>query len=200
MIQQKTFPEIKYDKEYNISDLEKINSYFKQFSSLEKLIKMLKKLFGNKQIDISFEDKNENIIKIFFINPIDEEEKIYIPLNKKEEGEKDIIKKLCHTVKELKEENNSMKKIIQELIEENKNMKNTINDLIQKVNLLMNNNNNKNNNINNQTNECFSLYKESFIVTNFDDEELISSWILPRGIVKYKRIYRASQNGDTIAD
>ena len=68
-------------------------------------------------------------------------------------------------------------------------MKNEINDLIQKVNLLMNNNNN--NNFNNQTNECFSLYRESFIVTNFDDENLISSWILPKGIIKYKRIYRA---------
>lgn len=91
-----------------------------------------------------------------------------------------------------------MKTIIQELKEENKNMKNEINDLIQKVNLLMNNNNN--NSFNNQTNECFSLYRESFIVTNFDDENLISSWILPKGIIKYKRIYRASQDGDTISD
>ena len=82
-----------------------------------------------------------------------------------------------------------MKTIIQELKEENKNMKNEINDLNQKVNLLMNYNNN--NSFNNQTNECFSLYRESFIVTNFDDEKLISSWILPQGFVKYKRIYRA---------
>lgn len=86
-----------------------------------------------------------------------------------------------------------MKTIIQELKEENKNMKNEINDLIQKVNLLMNNNNN--NSFNNQTNECFSLYRESFIVTNFDDENLISSWILPKGMKNIKEYIEPPKMG-----
>ena len=45
-----------------------------------------------------------------------------------------------------------------------------------------------------------NLIEVSNIITNKNDEELINSWISPNNIVKYKRIYRATKDGDKASD
>ena len=64
---------------------------------------------------IKEESNDGSIINIYFINPIDDEDNIFIPLNKKKEDQNNLIEILCKTIKELKEDKDLMKKSIQEL-------------------------------------------------------------------------------------
>ena len=70
---------INYQAILNVHELEELNPYFKQFQSIEKIIKNFKRLIESNQLNI--EQKNSEL-KLFFINQVNEDEKIFIKLNK----------------------------------------------------------------------------------------------------------------------
>ena len=217
LIDLKSFPERKYFNIFNLLQLQGLNPYFKQFISIEKIIKSLNKVIENNQMKIKEESNDGTIIKIYFINPIDDEDNIFIPLNKKKEDQNNLIEMLCKTIKELKEDKDLMKKSIQELKEdkdlmkksiqelkedkeksiqelkeENISLKKMINELNEKVNLLINNSK--------KENSISNLKEESIIITKNEDMELINSWISTNKNIKYKLLYRASKDGDKASD
>ena len=203
LIDLKSFPERKYFNIFNLLQLQGLNPYFKQFISIEKIIKSLNKVIENNQMKIKEESNDGSIINIYFINPIDDEDNIFIPLNKKKEDQNNLIEILCKTIKELKEDKDLMKKSIQELKEdkeksiqelkeENISLKKMINELNEKVNLLINNSK--------KENSISNLKEESIIITKNEDMELINSWISTNKNIKYKLLYRASKDGDKASD
>ena len=217
LIDLKSFPERKYFNIFNLLQLQGLNPYFKQFISIEKIIKSLNKVIENNQMKIKEESNDGSIINIYFINPIDDEDNIFIPLNKKKEDQNNLIEILCKTIKELKEDkdlmNKSIKELkedkdlmkkniqelkedkeksIQELKEENISLKKMINELNEKVNLLINNSK--------KENSISNLKEESIIITKNEDMELINSWISTNKNIKYKLLYRSSKDGDKASD
>jgi len=67
LIDLKSFPEIKYFNNFNLQQLQALNPYFKQFISIEKIIKSIKFIESNK-IKIKEEIINESsIINIFLL-------------------------------------------------------------------------------------------------------------------------------------
>ena len=184
----------KYQNSLNIEKLQELNPYFKQFTSINKVIKFFKKIFKTNEIKIQ---QNKLNINLYFINPVDEEEKIYIELKEIKEDQKTIINNLCQIIKEIKEENIQLKKEIKELKE------NIIQSLVNennKINISLKELKKEINNINNNINFISNLNEESKIINNQDDVDLINSWISFNKNIKYKRIYRATEDGDKASD
>ena len=128
---------IVFENILNLNQLYQLNPYFRQFISIEKLIKTIKKFFENNEIKIK---ENNNDMNIFFNNPIDEDEKIYIPLNRTKKSEKILIKNLYDKMSKIMEENNEIKKEIEELKKDKNKMENKIDELnknneIMKINI-----------------------------------------------------------------
>lgn len=93
----------KYMNIFSLSSLKLMNFWFNQFSSIDKLTRIIKNLMNSNNFKIK--EGNNGAKTIYFSNPIDEEDIIRIELNKKEKSEKEIIKNLLNTIIELKDKN-----------------------------------------------------------------------------------------------
>ncbi len=200
LIDLQSFPNIIYRNIFNFTQLQTLNLWFKQFSSIEKIIKMLNKMIQSNNFKIKNNSNNQNNSKtIYFVNLLDEEDCILIELKKIEQNQNDIIQTLLKTVKDLKEENSclekkmeSMNKKIIQIEKENNSLKLKVEDLIQKMDKFTQNNN--------KLNENFSLLNNSLLINELEEEKLINSWISPNKSIKYDLLYRATKNGDKLSD
>ena len=181
----------KYINISSLNSLKKSNFWFNQFSSLEKLIKILKNIMNSNKFKIK-EDKND-IKVIYFSNPLDEEDLICLELQKEEKSEKEIIKELLNTVKELKEKNellenkiNNLEKIEKENREKILMLEKQIKDINEKL---------RESNCINSENTLDSL-----IVSKQEDIKLLKEWISPNQKISFELIYRATRDGDTTED
>ena len=200
----KIFPNIIYKNIFTLNDLQKINCWFKQFTTLDKLIKIINNMINTNNIKIKNEQSNNNNQYIYFVNPFDEDDIISIELKQKEQNQSDINNNLLQLIKEQKEKNiflenkidlienniRNLEQKIDNLILENKTLKENINNLTKELNGY------KINKINNQ----YSLLDNSLIITNQDEVKLINSWIAPNKNLKYELLYRATRDGDTLND
>lgn len=191
---------IRYQIILNIQKLEELNPYFKQFQSIEKIIKNFKRLIESNQLNI---EQNNSELKLFFVNQVNEDEKIYIKLNQINEDEHSIINKLIQIIKDLKEENTNIKKEIKEikelkeqkiqsLIDDNTSLKEKLNEILKEINTLKN-----------EVIITSNLDKESSIIKKKEDINLLNSWISPlilRKNIKFKKLYRATEDGDKASD
>lgn len=81
-----------------------------------------------------------------------------------------------------------MKELKEQTFQDNKSMKEQINELLSQINTL-------------KQKFVSNLDKESMIVKNKEDIDLISSWINPFcKNIKYRRLYRATEDGDKTSD
>lgn len=183
----------KYMNISSLSSLKLINFWFNQFSSVEKLTRVIKNLMNTNIFKIK--EGNNGSKFIYFSNPIDEEDIISIKLNKKEKSEKEIINNLLKTIKELKEKNAFLENKINNL--ENKYDK-TINMLGKQIDDMrkkmeeqkpINNNSIK-----------LDLSMNSLIISKEDDINLLKEWISPKKNVSFQLLYRATRDGDTKKD
>jgi len=186
---------ISYQNVLDIKKLQALNPYFKQFDSIEKVFKNFKKFLDKFNIE-----QNNSELNLFFINPLDEEEKIYIKLDKIKEDDNTRINRLIQIIKDMKEENTIIAKelkvlkeqTIQSLIDDNKTMKEKIKELLKEINELKE-----------KVLIVSNLDKESIIVQNKEDIELINSWVSLFGHykkIKFKKLYRAKEDGDKASD
>ena len=204
LIDLQSFPNIIYRNIFNFTQLQTLNLWFKQFSSIEKVIKMLNKMIQSNNFKIKNNSNNQNNSKIiYFVNLLDEEDCILIELKKIEQNQNDIIQTLLKTVKDLKEENSCLEKKMDEKIEsmnkkiiqiekENNSLKLKVEDLIQKMDKFTQNNN--------KLNENCSLLNNSLLINEIEEERLINSWISPNKSIKYDLLYRATKDGDKSSD
>ena len=188
----------KYIGIFNLSKLKEINDWFKQFSSLEKMIKAIKKKMNSNEFKLK--DEQGETKTIYFTNPEDEEDIISIELKKQEKTQKEIIKDLLNTVNELNEKNTLLE-----------NKVNTLNNIINNIEkkydekiLLLEE---KMNNINKKIEEQNKIKEmmgdtsiESLIISEKKDINLLKEWISPEKNISFKLIYRATRDGDTCED
>ena len=187
----------KYQNIFSLNTLQKMNYWFKQFPSMDKLVKIFNNMMKSKKFRIKNEENENNSNKIiYFSNALDEEDIIYIKLNLKEQNQNDINKKLLQMINDLKEKNSSLEKKIC-VIDKTYGEKITL--LEKEINILNEkiNEHKKKNLININYSK---LLNDSLIIKTKLDEDLINSWIAPNKNISYKLIYRASRDGDTEND
>lgn len=191
----------KYQNIFSLNTLQKMNYWFKQFPSMDKLVKIFNNMMKSKKFRIKNEENENNTPNnsnkiIYFSNALDEEDIIYIKLNLKEQNQNDIIKKLLQMINDLKEKNSSLEKKIC-VIDKTYGEKITL--LEKEINILNEkiNEHKKKNLININYSK---LLNDSLIIKTKLDEDLINSWIAPNKNISYKLIYRASRDGDTEND
>ena len=188
---------ISYQNSLNIKKLQELNQFFNSFNSIEGVIKFFKTQLDRNKLNIK---QNDSKIQIFFINPADEDETIYIDLNKIQEDNDSTINKLIQIIKDMKEENSKIneelkilkEQTIQTLIDDNKTMNEQIKELMKEIKIL------KEKDI-----IISNLDKESIIVQKKEDADLINSWIRHSFYCKkfkYKKLYRAREDGDKASD
>ena len=114
---------------FSLTSLKIINIWFNQFSSLDKIFKVIKRLMNENKFQIKEEINSENILNIFFYNPLDEEDIITIKLNKKEESDKETIKYLLEIIDELKEKNTLLENKINKIEEKYDTLQKQINQI-----------------------------------------------------------------------
>ncbi len=98
----KIFPNIIYKNIFTLNDLQKTNSWFNQFTTLDKLIKIINNMINTNKIQIKDEQHNNNNQYIYFVNPLDEDDIISIELKQKEQNQSDINNNLLQFIKNKK--------------------------------------------------------------------------------------------------
>ena len=164
---------IQYERKYYKEEFESINKLFKMYNSTLQLFNNLTEFFNNKLFDAEINQeeiilKMENIIAEFSL-------KIPLKQNKLDEN----TQKLLDLIKELKEENDELKKILKSQ-EENynqiiKRLENDIQIIKTKIS---------------QNNEIFLM--------NEEEKNLISNWIEENSKKEFKLIFKSSLNDDLI--
>lgn len=131
---------------------------------------------------------------------MNEDEKIYIKLNQINEDTKSTVNKIVQIIKDLKKEDDNIKKEIKELkeqkiqslINENISLKERLKEILKEINTLKN-----------KDNISSNLDKESSIVKSKEDIDLLNSWISRVCFsknIKCKKLYKATENGDRGSD
>ena len=177
----KSFPINKYQNILDLNSLKKINCWFNQFSSIDKLAKLFNKMMKSNKFKIKDEI---NILNkhIYFLNPLDEDDIISIELLPKEKNQEEMIKELYKKNILLEQKIKSMEEKFEE----------KINTLEKKINLICKQKNVPEN--------AYSLLNDSLIISKKEEIDLLNSWISPGNRKEYKLIYSASKNGDKVTD
>ena len=103
--EDESVPMINYNLKYSLSDLGKINRYFRMFESLEELIPELKNLCDEKKVKIQ---KNKGSVILTLNVPLKVQKEAHLTLPQAEMEPKQVIADLCSTVNELKKKIKSM--------------------------------------------------------------------------------------------
>ena len=75
LIDLKSFPSIKYLNIFNMTQLQGLNLWFKQFSTIDKIVKMFNKMVKSNEFKVKNVTNNQNKY-IYFVNIIDEDDVI----------------------------------------------------------------------------------------------------------------------------
>ena len=179
-----------YESKFSFSELKQINSFFSQFSNVEKIGKLYTNLLNGKKITL---EENQNEINLSFMNIT--EEKIQIIIKKKElsKNEKfdklsEIVENLIKDIQELKEDNKLLK-------EENKKIKEELNQLNQFKLKIEQKEKEKE-----KEEEKYYKLENSSIIKDKENVKMISNWIMPNKKIKYTQIYKATRDGGTGQD
>ena len=177
----KSFPTNKYQSILNLNTLKKINFWFNQFVSIDKLVKLFNKMMKSNEFKIK-ENTSKLNKSIYFLNPLDEEDIISIELLQKEKNQEDMIKELYKKNLLLEKRLDSLESKFEE----------RISALEKKFDLISNQ-------IPQLTN-TYTILNDSLIIKKKEEIDLINSWISPGYRKEYKLIYSASKNGDKVSD
>ena len=101
--EDETTPMINYTFKYSLSDLEKINRYFRGFDSFEELMPELKDLCEEKENKIKIQKNRGNII-LTLILPKKKDNEAHLTIPQAKMDDHQVIIDLCSTVNELKKQ------------------------------------------------------------------------------------------------
>ena len=188
-------PNYKFMDVFSLDDLKKKNFFFNQFKHSDQMIKVISNIMNKNEFKIN-DEKNESKT-IYFSNPLIEDEIIEIELKMKEKSQKEIIKDLSNTIKDLTEKNTFLENKIN-------SMETLINDIQKKYDEKILQLEENLNNINKKFEEQNSIIQDnsidSLIVSKKEDVQLLKEWISPYKKISFNLIYRATRDGDTIND
>jgi len=188
-------PNYKFMDVFSLDDLKKKNFFFNQFKHSDQMIKVITNIMNKNEFKIN-DEKNESKT-IYFSNPLIEDEIIEIELKMKEKSQKEIIKDLSNTIKDLTEKNTFLENKI-------KSLETLINDIQKKYDEKISQLEENLNNINKKFEEQNSIIQDnsidSLIVSKKEDVQLLKEWISPYKKISFNLIYRATRDGDTIND
>ena len=103
--EDETVPMINYSSKYSLSELGKVNRYFRMFESLEELIPELKNLCDEKKVTIQ---KNKGSVILTLNVPLKNQNEAHLTIPQAEMEPKQVIADLCSTVNELKKKIKTM--------------------------------------------------------------------------------------------
>ena len=176
--------DILYKTESSLEELYKMKKIFKQFDSIEEAFNLFFKVLDETKVNIKKKDNKINLT--FIIEFMGKKDEIEINLMPEEAKIDTIVMKLCETVKELKNENDSLKKELKDYKNFTENKIKELEALIKKESETLKANFEK-----------FEKIKDSLII-KYNELNLIETGVknkLNKKIKKYTLLFRASKDG-----
>lgn len=173
-----SFPSNQYEGEFSKSYLEKLSKFFLLFDNLEDSLPALKNKLEKKEILISL---NEDIFKLTFQLNIMNLKDPSFELKKKKGDLNSTIQSLCEIIQQIREKNIEYENEIKEL-------KNEIKEIKEKLLPLKEENNKKE--------KEKDVFKDSNIINNIEEKQLLENWIKPNSKIKTTLLYQVSRDGD----
>ena len=175
---------IEYEKEFTKNDLDKISKFFKMFDDINDLIPEITYRIEENKFKINI---NENNFQIDFYLGIKNINDFSLILQKKKnlitvDYLYDLINNVINEINELKIDNKNIKNENQELKKEINELKKELKDKEIK-----------------KKNEEIEIFKDSNIINNKEEENLILNWIKPNTKMKFNLLYKVSRDGDRIS-
>ena len=175
-----TIPPLIFEKSYTKEDLEKISQIFKLFENIKEAFEKISEILKSKTFESEI---NEQEIKIKYKN-VFAEFSFIIPI-KENQDLNQLIRNLYSIIKDLKKENESNNERIKNLEEELKEIKNKLLPLKEEKDI-------------EEKEKEENFFYQSTILMSREEKELISNWIKQNTQKKFKLLYRASKDGDSI--
>ena len=203
----------RYEEEFSKNNLNQISKFFMLFNDISEILTELKLRIEKNNFEINV---NENTFEILFKVEISNINEFNLILKRKEEDLKTIVETLCSIIKKQEEKINKLEeeKIetnnkINKLEEEKNKSINRINKLEKELNKSNNiikkleeESNKKIKQLENEINTIkypLTIFKESKILKNKEEEIMILNWIKPNSnVVKINLLYQISRDGDNI--
>ena len=189
----------RYEEEFSKNNLNQISKFFMLFNDISEILTELKLRIEKNNFEINV---NENTFEILFKVEISNINEFNLILKRKEEDLKTIVETLCSIIKKQEEKINKLEE------EKNKSI-NRINKLEKELNKSNNiikkleeESNKKIKQLENEINTIkypLTIFKESKILKNKEEEIMILNWIKPNSnVVKINLLYQISRDGDNI--
>ena len=177
---------IQYEREFSKNDLDNISKFFKMFDDVNDLIPEITSRIEENKFKIII---NENNFQIDFYLGIKNINDFSLILQKKKniitiESLYDLINNISIEINQLKTDNKILKNENQELKKEIKDLKKEIKEIKDKEI---------------KKNEEVEIFKDSKILNNKEDKNLILNWIKPNTKIKFNLLYKVSRDGDRIS-
>ena len=178
-----SLPPIEYEKEYSKNDLNKISKFFKMFDDVDDLIPEITSRIEKNKFKIII---NENIFQIDFCVDIKNINDFSLFLQKKKnivtiEYLYDLINNVINEINELKIDNKQLKNENQQLKKEINDLKKIIKEKEQ------------------EKKKEIEIFKDSNIINNEEEKNLILNWIKPNTKMKFNLLYQVSRDRDRIS-
>ena len=197
-----SFPSKIYEEEFSKDNFNKLSKFFILFDDISDIFTELKKKIEEKKFKIKINENNFIILLKVDITNINE---LSLELKRKEEDIKSMVVGLCktikkqeETIKKLEEEsNNKIKKLEEEF---NKKIKQFEDKSNNKIKQFEDKSNNKIKQIEiKDINNLLKIFKGSRVLSNNNEEIMISNWIKPNSKIKVNLLYQISRDGDNIS-
>ena len=193
--------DILYKTESSLEELYKMKKIFKQFDSIEEAFNLFFKVLDETKVNIKKKDNKINLT--FIIEFMGKKDEIEINLMPEEAKIDTIVMKLCETVKELKNENDNLKKELKDYKNFTENKIKELEALIKKESETLKANFEFNNAEYKTIDEIVKLKSkfEKIIDTRiikYNELNLIETGVknkLNKKIKKYTLLFRASKDG-----
>ena len=193
--------DILYKTESSLEELYKMKKIFKQFDSIEEAFNLFFKVLDETKVNIKKKDNKINLT--FIIEFMGKKDEIEINLMPEEAKIDTIVMKLCETVKELKNENDNLKKELKDYKNFTENKIKELEALIKKESETLKANFEFNNAEYKTIDEIvklkskFEKIKDTRII-KYNELNLIETGVknkLNKKIKKYTLLFRASKDG-----
>ena len=192
--------DILYKTESSLEELYKMKKIFKQFDSIEEAFNLFFKVLDETKVNIKKKDNKINLT--FIIEFMGKKDEIEINLMPEEAKIDTIVMKLCETVKELKNENDNLKKELKDYKNFTENKIKELEALIKKESETLKANFEFNNAEYKTIDEIVKL-KSKFEkidtrIIKYNELNLIETGVknkLNKKIKKYTLLFRASKDG-----
>jgi hypothetical protein len=179
IFQINSFPLESYENEFSKEDLDKITTYFRMFENIDDLFPELIDKIEKKEYKIIVKD---DLLLLHFCINIRNVQNPMLPIKKLNISLPSTVDSLCE--------------VVNKILEDNAKLKKEINELRSEV-LILKEEKEKRDKKEKEKEEIINKnFKDSSIITNYEDKCMILNWIRPNVSIKLELLYKVSRDGD----